>query len=118
MRHHLYLAILSSRNGATSITKDVCVQISKLDQAVAETQADKDLKPIPALILGHLNDSNFHAILLIDPEDANEKRPEFDLSTRIADCTLVLGGTITGEHGIGLQKYLIWRQNTVQAGAS
>ncbi|MFQ3183907.1 MAG: D-lactate dehydrogenase (cytochrome) [Alteromonas macleodii] len=114
----MYLAILSSRKGATWIVTDVCVPISKQSQALAETQAYINLKPISAPILGLANDGNFNANLLINPEDANKKRAAFDLSVRIADRTLMLGGTVTDEHGVGLQKYLIWRQNTVQTGAS
>jgi D-lactate dehydrogenase (cytochrome) len=108
MRHHAYWAILASRKGlaagATAIVTDVCVPISKLAQAVAETQADIDAAPIPAPILGHVGDGNFHAILLIDPDNADEKRVALDLSARMAERALSLGGTVTGEHGVGLGK--------------
>ena len=104
MRHHAYWAILASRKGATAIVTDVCVPISKLAQAVAETQADIDAATIPAPILGHVGDGNFHAILLIDPNNAREKHEAQDLSTRMAMRAIALGGTITGEHGVGMGK--------------
>jgi D-lactate dehydrogenase (cytochrome) len=108
MRHHAYWAILASRPGlkvaATAIVTDVCVPISRLAQAVSETQADIDASTIPAPILGHVGDGNFHAILLIDPENADEKRAALDLSARMAKRALALGGTVTGEHGVGLGK--------------
>lgn len=104
MRHHAYWAILASRSGAAAIVTDVCVPISKLAQAVAETQADIDASLIPAPILGHVGDGNFHAILLIDPTSTTEKRAAQDLSARMADRALALGGTVTGEHGIGMGK--------------
>jgi D-lactate dehydrogenase (cytochrome) len=75
-----------------------------LAQAVSETQADIDASTIPAPILGHVGDGNFHAILLIDPENADEKRTALDLSARMAKRALALGGTVTGEHGVGLGK--------------
>lgn len=104
MRHHAYWAILASRPGATAIVTDVCVPLSALAQAVADTQADIDAAPLCAPILGHVGDGNFHAILLIDPNDPAEKRAAETLSARMAQRALDLGGTITGEHGVGLGK--------------
>ncbi|WP_420858172.1 FAD-binding oxidoreductase [Marivivens marinus] len=104
MRHEAYRAILASRPGARAIVTDVCVPISALAQAVAETQADIDASPVEAPILGHVGDGNFHAILLIDPDDKAEVRAAETLSARMADRALRLGGTVTGEHGIGMGK--------------
>ena len=104
MRHHAYWAILASRKGATAIVTDVCVPISKLAQAVRDTQADIDVSPITAPILGHVGDGNFHAILLIDPDNADERAAAQDLCARMAGRALDLGGTITGEHGVGMGK--------------
>jgi len=104
MRHHAYWAILASRKGATAIVTDVCVPISKLAQAVAETQADIEASIIPAPILGHVGDGNFHAILLIDPDKPAEKQAAHYLSAAMARRALALGGTVTGEHGVGMGK--------------
>ena len=51
-----------------------------------------------------MGDGNFHAILLIDPNSVAEKREAQDLSTRMALRAIALGGTITGEHGVGMGK--------------
>lgn len=104
MRHHAYWAILASRQGATAIVTDVCVPISKLAQAVRDTQNDIDASPIPAPILGHVGDGNFHAILLIDPNSPTDRAAAQSLSTRMAQRALALGGTVTGEHGVGIGK--------------
>lgn len=104
MRHHAYWAILASRKGATAIVTDVCVPISNLAQAVRDTQADIDASGLTAPILGHVGDGNFHAILLIDPENAAEKGIAQGLSARMAERALAMGGTITGEHGVGMGK--------------
>lgn len=104
MRHHAYRAILASRPGAKAIVTDVCVPMSKLAQAVRETQADIDASPILAPILGHVGDGNFHAILLIDPDNPTEKSEAKRLATAMAERALALGGTITGEHGVGMGK--------------
>ncbi len=104
MRHEAYYAILASRPGARAIVTDVCVPISKLAQAVSETQADIVASGISGPILGHVGDGNFHAILLIDPTDAGERQVAQALASAMADRALRLGGTITGEHGVGIGK--------------
>jgi len=104
MRHHAYWAILASRQGARAIVTDVCVPISALAQAVQETQSDIAASGLPAPILGHVGDGNFHAILLIDPDNPAERDAAQNVSKRMADRALALNGTVTGEHGVGLGK--------------
>jgi len=104
MRHHAYWAILARRKGAKAIVTDVCVPISAMAQAITQTQADIAASPIPAPILGHVGDGNFHAILLIDPDNPDERRAAKQLSDRMARRALDLGGTVTGEHGVGVGK--------------
>ncbi|MEL6587784.1 MAG: FAD-linked oxidase C-terminal domain-containing protein, partial [Pseudomonadota bacterium] len=55
-------------------------------------------------ILGHVGDGNYHAILLVDPASAAELRAAKALSDGMVDHALALGGTATGEHGVGLGK--------------
>lgn len=104
MRHQAYPAILASRPGATAIVTDVCVPISALAEAVEETQADIASSPVPGPILGHVGDGNFHAILLVRPDNPQEMAIAKQLAGRMAERALRLGGTITGEHGIGMGK--------------
>lgn len=104
MRHNAYWAILASRPGARAIVTDVCVPLSRLAEAIRETQADIAASPIPGPILGHVGDGNFHAILMIDPASDTDRAAAADLSHRMAERALALGGTVTGEHGIGIGK--------------
>jgi D-lactate dehydrogenase (cytochrome) len=104
MRHNAYYAILASRKGATALVTDLCVPISKLAQAVEKTQADIEQSGIPGPILGHVGDGNFHAVLLIDPESDDELKTAKALSDRMVERALDLGGTATGEHGVGMGK--------------
>lgn len=103
-RHSAYRAILALRPGAKALVTDVCVPISRLSQAVEETRADIAASGIPGPILGHVGDGNFHAILMVRPEDADEIAAAKALAARMADRALRLGGTITGEHGVGFGK--------------
>lgn len=104
MRHNAYYAILASRPGATALVTDVCVPLSRLAQAVEETVADIANSPIPGPILGHVGDGNFHAVLLVEPENAAELQAAKALSGRMVERALDMGGTATGEHGVGMGK--------------
>lgn len=104
MRHNAYPAILALRPGATALVTDVCVPISRLAEAVEDTRADIAESPIMGPILGHVGDGNFHAILLVDKDDPTEMAVARRLAGRMAERALHLGGTITGEHGIGSGK--------------
>jgi D-lactate dehydrogenase (cytochrome) len=103
-RHAAYRAILASRPGAKAVVTDVCVPISALAQAVEETRADIAASGLSGPILGHVGDGNFHAILMVDPALAGEVALAKALARRMAERSLRLGGTITGEHGVGFGK--------------
>jgi len=103
-RHKAYWAILASRPGSTAVVTDLCVPISRLADAVEQTRADIAASPIPGPILGHVGDGNFHAILLVEQGNAPEMDAALALSGRMAERALAMGGTITGEHGIGIGK--------------
>lgn len=104
VRHNAYYAILASRKGARAVVTDICVPTSRLAEAVEATQADIADASIPGPILGHVGDGNFHAVLLVDdtkPDEINEAKR---LSHRMVERALALGGTATGEHGVGMGK--------------
>ena len=104
LRHNAYYAILATRPGARAIVTDICVPISRLAEAVEDTRADIAASPITGPILGHVGDGNFHAILLIDADNAAERSAALRLSDQMVDRALRLGGTATGEHGVGMGK--------------
>ncbi|MCE8418208.1 FAD-binding oxidoreductase [Rhodovulum sulfidophilum] len=104
MRHNAYYACLGLRPGATALVTDMCVPISRLAEAVEETRADIAQASIPGPILGHVGDGNFHAILLVEPDNAAELAEAKALAHRMVERALRMGGTVTGEHGIGMGK--------------
>lgn len=104
MRHNAYYACLALRPGATALVTDICVPISRLAEAVEETRADIAASPVPGPILGHVGDGNFHATLLVEPGNQAELEAAKALSHRMAERALRLGGTVTGEHGVGMGK--------------
>ncbi|MDJ0946048.1 MAG: FAD-linked oxidase C-terminal domain-containing protein [Kiloniellales bacterium] len=103
-RHDAYYAALALRPGAQGWATDACVPISRLAECLLETRADIDASGLIAPIVGHVGDGNFHLVFLIDPDDADEMSRAKEVNDRMIMRTLALGGTCTGEHGIGYGK--------------
>jgi D-lactate dehydrogenase (cytochrome) len=104
MRHNAAHAIKATRPGAWAVVTDLCVPISRLAEAVEETRADIAASGLPGPMLGHVGDGNLHAVLLVDPASAADRATAKGLADRMAERALRLGGTVTGEHGIGAGK--------------
>jgi D-lactate dehydrogenase (cytochrome) len=103
-RHDAYYAALALRPGARGWPTDVCVPISRLAECILETKRDLAQSPILAPLLGHVGDGNFHLVYVIDPNDPEELAEANRLNDRLVRRALALGGTCTGEHGIGYGK--------------
>lgn len=88
----------------TTILEDVTVPRSELAGMVRDVQAIALRYDLQIATFGHFGDGNLHPTILTDETDSAEMhRVEFALS-EIVDATLARGGTITGEHGVGLAK--------------
>ncbi|GAB3502949.1 FAD-linked oxidase C-terminal domain-containing protein [Curvibacter fontanus] len=103
-RHMAYFAGLQSRPGCRAITTDACVPISQLATAVLESVAEVEASGIPYFMVGHVGDGNFHMGYLIDPDSSAERATAEQLNHQLVQRALRLGGTCTGEHGVGLHK--------------
>lgn len=103
-RHDAYWATLRLRKGATSITTDACVPISLLAECVSNAQERAKSLGILAPIVGHAGDGNFHMLLLVDGENPHERQTATSFVGWLAEYVISLGGTCSGEHGIGQGK--------------
>ncbi len=103
-RHHAYFAAVQSRPGCRAIVTDACVPISQLADCLLESKAEADESGISYFLLGHVGDGNFHFGYLIDPDDAQERAIAEGLNQKLVTRALRMGGTCTGEHGVGLHK--------------
>jgi len=103
-RHDAYYAAIALRPGAKGWPTDVCVPISRLADCILETKADVERSGLLAPIVGHVGDGNFHLTFVIDPDDADEMARAAALNERMVMRALAMGGTCTGEHGIGIGK--------------
>ena len=100
-RHDALYASLALRPGCRGWVTDVCVPISRLAECITETTADLEKSPLIATIVGHVGDGNFHVVLLVDPDQAEEIAEAERFNERLVMRALAMDGTCTGEHGIG-----------------
>jgi D-lactate dehydrogenase (cytochrome) len=103
-RHNAYFAGVQSRPGCKAITTDTCVPISHLADALLDSVAEAQVAGIPYFLVGHVGDGNFHMGYLIDPNIPAERETAERLNHQLVERALKLGGTCTGEHGVGLHK--------------
>ena len=103
-RHNAYFAGVQSRPGCKAITTDTCVPISHLADALLDSVTEAQEAGIPYFLVGHVGDGNFHMGYLIDPAIPAERETAERLNRQLVERALKLGGTCTGEHGVGLHK--------------
>ncbi len=103
-RHEAYYAAVNLRPGAVGWATDVCVPLSRLAECIGETKQDLQVATLPATILGHVGDGNFHVIFAIDPNKPEDMVEAEALNAKLVERALAMDGTCTGEHGIGLGK--------------
>ena len=103
-RHDAAYANKALRPNGQVWATDVCVPISRLAECIAETKKDIDASFIPAPIVGHVGDGNFHLTLVLDPNEPKDVAEAERLNNRLVARALALDGTCTGEHGVGYGK--------------
>ena len=103
-RHNAYYAALALQPGSFGFSTDACVPISRLADCVLETRADIDATGLTCPIVGHVGDGNFHVLVLFDPHDAGQRARAEGLASRVSMRAIAMGGTCTGEHGVGIHK--------------
>ena len=103
-RHNAYFAAIQSRPGCRAISTDTCVPISRLADCLLDSVAEADASGIPYFLVGHVGDGNFHFGYLLDPNQPEERVTAEKLNHQLVTRALALGGTCSGEHGVGLHK--------------
>jgi D-lactate dehydrogenase (cytochrome) len=100
-RHDVYYATRALRPGSKMLTTDVCVPISRLAECIVATRADLDTCRFPAVMVGHVGDGNFHVQCLLADDEVAEADA---FAERLVERAQGMGGTCTGEHGVGSGK--------------
>jgi D-lactate dehydrogenase (cytochrome) len=109
-RHDIHWALRSIRPGARGWGTDVCVPISALAEVIRETRKDCAQAPFFTSMVGHVGDGNFHLGMQIDRGDPREVELATAINDRMVKLALKLGGTCTGEHGVGIGKMKFMRE--------
>ena len=103
-RHDAYFASLALRPGAKAWSTDACVPISRLADCIVESKRDLDESPLTGTLVGHVGDGNFHMLYLVDPDSPEEMAEATRLNERLVKRAQDMGGTCSGEHGVGIGK--------------
>ena len=103
-RHDAYWAGMSYTPGKQAFATDSCVPISRLADCIAAAKVEVDKSGLICMIVGHVGDGNFHVQITFDPNDKDERARADRVAERIAHIAIEMGGTCTGEHGIGIHK--------------
>jgi D-lactate dehydrogenase (cytochrome) len=103
-RHDAAYAAKALRPGCQVWATDVCVPISRLADCIVETQKDLESTHLPAPIVGHVGDGNFHLAFVLDPTKPEEVAEANRINDRLVARALAMEGTCTGEHGVGYGK--------------
>jgi len=103
-RHNAYFAALQSKPGCRAMSTDTCVPISRLADCLLDSVAEADNSGLSYMIVGHVGDGNFHFCYLVDPNQPTDYETAERLNHALVGRALTMGGTCTGEHGVGLHK--------------
>ena len=103
-RHDAYYAGIAAEPTKLGMSTDVCVPISRLAECILATEQDTKGSGFDCPIVGHVGDGNFHVLFMLDPDDEDEVRRVKDCNRRIVERAIAMGGTCTGEHGVGVGK--------------
>lgn len=100
-RHNMFYSVQRMRPGSVGWPTDVCVPISRLADCINQTLEDLSQTNLLAPLVGHVGDGNFHLQYLIDPNNEDELSEARWVNSRMIERAIEMGGTCTGEHGVG-----------------
>lgn len=103
-RHSAHWAMIAANPGMKSVSTDFAVPLSQLAHAVTMVDDLFAVHHFPHSILGHVADANFHCLIITDPKKPEELQSIRELVQQVTLQIIQLGGTCTGEHGIGAGK--------------
>lgn len=98
------MAIPAVEKKGTLLLEDVGVPLPRLGDLVTGIETISATHNVPIAVIAHAGDGNTHPLLVFDPRDADQKRRAETAYGEVMDLAVALGGTITGEHGVGRLK--------------
>lgn len=86
------------------INEDIVVPLSRIPEMVHRIEEIQKKTGLPVVTFGHAGDGNIHCNIMYDRRKQGEGKAASLAMEMLFDATLALGGTITGEHGVGTTK--------------
>ncbi len=93
-----------ARRGVTKVNEDVSFPLGRLDEAVSAIHRAAAELSLDCYIFGHCGDGNLHVNIMTDRRKKEEMRRVDTFVDRLFEKVVELGGTLSGEHGIGMTK--------------
>jgi D-lactate dehydrogenase (cytochrome) len=109
-RHSAFYAVVSQRPNAKGWSSDVCVPVSELSRCIGKARVLLEDCSVPAAILGHVGDGNYHVVFAVDPNNTAEIDEVAAINKKMVEHAISVGGTSTGEHGVGTGKIAYMQQ--------
>ena len=103
-RHEAWETIHRAHPGNETLIVDAAVPISRYPDMIVFSQKLVDKNKVSGYVFGHAGDGNLHVVLVGDPDDEKEWSLLEDINAQIVTRAVQIGGTCTGEHGIGIGK--------------
>lgn len=103
-RYATFDAMKNANTGMEIIIIDTAVPLSKYPQMVEFARKEAISQGIKGYVFGHAGSGNLHMGLIKDPDDIKQKERSMDVNNAIVGYAIELGGTATGEHGVGIGK--------------
>ena len=103
-RHHAWYAVDDYYEDQQLVSTDTCVPVAKLPEAIGYTQNLMREYSMVAPVVGHVGDGNFHVFFHVAPDDEGGWQRLGAVMEGMVRKALELGGTSTGEHGVGIRK--------------
>ncbi len=93
-----------ARRAPNKLGEDICVPRSQIPEAIRRIKEVSRRHDLPVAIFGHAGDGNLHPNILYDRRDPRQRETVRQMAGEIFQIALTLGGTLSGEHGIGVLK--------------
>jgi D-lactate dehydrogenase (cytochrome) len=103
-RHEAWETIHRAHPKKDTLIVDVAVPISRYPEMIAISQSLVDAHHVAGYVFGHAGDGNLHVVIAGDRDDAKEWSMLEKINRMIVEKAIEMGGTCTGEHGIGIGK--------------
>ena len=103
-RHEAWETIHRAHPGKETLIVDAAVPISRYPEMIVFSQKLVDDHKVAGYVFGHAGDGNLHVVLVGDPDNGKEWSLLEDINAQIVTRAVQMGGTCTGEHGIGIGK--------------